>query len=199
MEAVVGLFLMMFGVCHGVESYCDGRPDGAHCYGTLGGTLDIKLTDSTSEIIRFQLLKNTSLILNGRSNSSKHNTTDERFLFYLSNGTLRIHNLSSTDSGKYTFSTFKFDGKISAERTFQIFIQEGGILPVICGVLSALVILLVVGVAAICFEKRKNKTKQKEEDDQEVTYADVRVRQQQQKPVKGREEEVEYGQVKLLQ
>ncbi|CAI5652037.1 unnamed protein product [Oreochromis niloticus] len=161
MEAVVGLFLMMFGVCHGVESYCDGRPDGAHCYGTLGGTLDIKLTDSTSEIIRFQLLKNTSLILNGRSNSSKHNTTDERFLFYLSNGTLRIHNLSSTDSGKYTFSTFKFDGKISAERTFQIFIQE--------------------------------------EDDQEVTYADVRVRQQQQKPVKGREEEVEYGQVKLLQ
>ncbi|CAI5652036.1 unnamed protein product [Oreochromis niloticus] len=174
MEAVVGLFLMMFGVCHGVESYCDGRPDGAHCYGTLGGTLDIKLTDSTSEIIRFQLLKNTSLILNGRSNSSKHNTTDERFLFYLSNGTLRIHNLSSTDS-------------------------EGGILPVICGVLSALVILLVVGVAAICFEKRKNKTKQKEEDDQEVTYADVRVRQQQQKPVKGREEEVEYGQVKLLQ
>lgn len=198
MEAVVGLFLMMFGVCHGVESYCDGRPDGAHCYGTLGGTLDIKLTDSTSEIVRFQLLKNKSVILNWRSNSPKYNTTDERFLFYPSNGTLRINNLSSTDSGKYNFSTFNSDGKISAERTLQIFIQEGGILPVICGVLSALVIFLVVGVAVICFERRKNKTK-KEEDDQEVMYADVRIRQQQEKQVKGREEEVEYGQVKLSQ
>lgn len=29
----------------------------------------------------------------------------------------------------------------------------------ICGVLSALVIFLVVGVAVICFERRKNKTK----------------------------------------
>lgn len=107
----------------GVESYCDGRPDGAHCYGTLGGTLDIKLTDSTSEIFRFQLLKNTSVIKFRRSNSSRYNTTDERFLFYPSNGTLRIHNLSSTDSGKYNFSTFNSDGKISAERTLQIFIQ----------------------------------------------------------------------------
>ncbi|CAI5652039.1 unnamed protein product [Oreochromis niloticus] len=123
MEAVVGLLLMMFGVSHGVESYCDGRPDGAHCYGTLGGTLDIKLMDSTSELLRFQLLKNTSLIRYWRNNSSKHNTTHERFLFYLSNGTLRIHNLSSTDSGKYTFLTFNSEGQISAERTFQIFIQ----------------------------------------------------------------------------
>lgn len=199
MEAVVGLFLMMFGVCHGVESYCDGRPDGAHCYGTLGGTLDIKLMDNTSKLLRFQLIKNTSVIQYWRNNSSKHNTTHERFLFYLSNGTLRIHNLSSTDSGKYKFVTFNSEGQQSAEWTLQLFIQGGGILPVICGVLSALVILLVVGVAAICFERRKNKTKQKEEDDQEVTYADVRVRQQQEKPVKGREEEVEYGQVKLLQ
>lgn len=38
-----------------------------------------------------------------------------------------------------------------------------------------------------------------EEDDQEVMYADVRIRQQQEKQVKGREEEVEYGQVKLSQ
>lgn len=45
--------------------------------------------------------------------------------------------------------------------SFVLLFLEGVILPVICGVLSALVIFLVVGVAVICFERRKNKTKQK--------------------------------------
>ncbi|CAI5652023.1 unnamed protein product [Oreochromis niloticus] len=80
-------------------------------------------------------------------------------------------------------------------------------LPLIGGVLSALVFLLFVGVAVICAQRKKqNKlsTKQKEaekDDDQEVTYADVRVMLQQQgRRVEQRVEakpEVEYGQVKF--
>uniref|UniRef100_A0A3P9DDK8 Immunoglobulin V-set domain-containing protein n=1 Tax=Maylandia zebra TaxID=106582 RepID=A0A3P9DDK8_9CICH len=96
-----------------VESYCDGRPDGAHCYGTLGGTLDIKLTDNTSEIFRFLLSKNTSII---------SNTIEHRYLFP-SNGTFRINNLSRSDSGNYTLQTFDSDGRSSGERTLQLFIQ----------------------------------------------------------------------------
>ncbi|XP_076733439.1 uncharacterized protein LOC112431495 [Maylandia zebra] len=47
----------------GVETYCDGRQDGAQCYGALGGAVDIQLMDSTSELPRYQLLKNSLKIL----------------------------------------------------------------------------------------------------------------------------------------
>ncbi|XP_059202878.1 uncharacterized protein LOC131982284 [Centropristis striata] len=66
------------------------------------------------------------------------------------------------------------------------------------GVLSALVILLVVGVAVVCLHKRKKNSKPQEEDDQELTYADVRIMQRPGRQVQQRAEaEVEYGQVKF--
>ncbi|XP_039473593.1 uncharacterized protein LOC116332154 isoform X2 [Oreochromis aureus] len=69
MEVVVGLMIMLLGVSHGVETYCDGRQDGAQCYGALGGTVDIQLMDSTSEIPRYELLKNSLKILYVRNNT----------------------------------------------------------------------------------------------------------------------------------
>ncbi|XP_069576115.1 uncharacterized protein [Brachyistius frenatus] len=72
-------------------------------------------------------------------------------------------------------------------------------LPIMAGVLSALVIFLVVGMAVIRAHKKKKNNKPKEgEDDQEVTYADVRMVQRQQRQVEQRGKvEVEYGQVKF--
>ncbi|XP_030594411.1 hepatocyte cell adhesion molecule-like [Archocentrus centrarchus] len=288
MEAVVGL-LMLFGVSHGVETYCDGRKNGAHCCRALGGTVDIQLMKSTSEIFRFQLLKNELSVLTVRNNTIASNMRHEKFLFIPSNGTFRINNLSRNDSGNYSFETFDSDGTSTGKRTLQLIIQapvssvllvseclsqgemrvscssEGGdspqyswtldgrtltdgellsrnnegniitlkqhvsghlvcsvrnhvskvfkeeristcvgILLLIAGVLSALVIFLVVGVAVICAQrkKRNNKTTEQKEDDQEVMYADVRVVQQQGQQVEQRAEveaEVEYGQVKCSQ
>ncbi|KAL3972945.1 G1/S-specific cyclin-D2 [Sarotherodon galilaeus] len=78
---------------------------------------------------------------------------------------------------------------------------EAGTLPLIGGVVSALVMLLLVGVAVICVQRKKtnNKPSKKEEEDQEVMYADVRVVQQQGKKVDEGGEEVLYGQVKFSQ
>ncbi|CAI5652007.1 unnamed protein product [Oreochromis niloticus] len=122
MEAAVGLLLVLLRVSHGVETYCDGRQDGAQCYGPLGGTVNIQLMDSTSEINRYQLLKSLLKILDVRNNTVISNTIRERALFP-SRGTFRINNLSSTDSGKYTLETFDSDGKSSSEWTLQLFIQ----------------------------------------------------------------------------
>ncbi|XP_039872444.1 uncharacterized protein LOC120724348 isoform X2 [Simochromis diagramma] len=121
MEAAVGL-LLMFGVAHGVETYCDGRRDGAQCYGALGGTVDIQLMDNTSEINRYQLLKSSLKILDVRKNTVISNTIRERAHFP-SNGTFRINKLNRTDSGNYSLQTFDSDGKSSDERILQLFIE----------------------------------------------------------------------------
>ncbi|XP_026048321.1 uncharacterized protein LOC113036294 isoform X2 [Astatotilapia calliptera] len=326
MEAVVGLLLMWLGFSHGVETHCDGRQDGAQCYGALGGTVDIQLMDSTSEIPRYGLFKNSLKILDVKNNNIISNTIEHRSLVFLSNQTFRINNLSRNDSGEYTLKISGSDGKSSGERTLQLFIQapvssvlllseclsqremrvscssEGGDspqyswtldgrtltdaellsgnnetniitlrqhmsgrlvcsvrnnvsdvseeqktcrfinctsingtqilgwvpvdsnglcieptteptpvtptsvanLPLIGGVLSALVFFLLVGVAVICAQRKKqnNKpTKPKEDEcDQDVTYADVRIMKQQGKPAVQTTEaevEVEYGQVKF--
>ncbi|XP_062281248.1 uncharacterized protein LOC133985605 [Scomber scombrus] len=72
-------------------------------------------------------------------------------------------------------------------------------LPVIGGVLAALMILLIIGVAVVCSQRKKQSNKPKEEEDgQELTYAEVNIVQRQRRQMHQREEtEVEYGQVKF--
>ncbi|XP_030595707.1 uncharacterized protein LOC115787249 [Archocentrus centrarchus] len=122
MEAAAGLLVMLLGVCYGVETHCDGRQDGAQCYGALGGSVDIQLMDSSSEIPRYGLFKNSLRILDVRNNKAILNTIKHRSVFP-SNGTFRINNLSRNDGGKFTLQTFDSEGRTSGERTLQLFIQ----------------------------------------------------------------------------
>ncbi|KAA8588977.1 hypothetical protein FQN60_010322 [Etheostoma spectabile] len=212
MEAVVGLLLMLLGVSHGVETNCDGRQDGAQCYGALGGTVVLQLMDNASEIFRFQwsikpTIKTTTTntttttILNWRNNSIVSNEIADRSIFTPGNGTFRINDLIWTDGGEYELKTFDSDGKGSAPRILQLTIQMGNrYLPTLAGVLSAMLILLVVGVAVVCAQRKKPNSKPKEEEDHELTYADVRTVRQPGRQMQQRAEtegEVEYGQVKL--
>ncbi|XP_026034361.1 T-cell surface antigen CD2-like [Astatotilapia calliptera] len=123
MEVVLGLMVILQGVSHGVETHCDGRRDGAQCYGALGGTVDIQLMDSTSEIPRIQLLKNSLKILFVRNNKVISNTVVHRSSFFPRNGKFRINNLSRNDSGKYTLQTFDSDGRSSGVLTLQLLFQ----------------------------------------------------------------------------
>ncbi|XP_034740394.1 uncharacterized protein LOC117952313 isoform X5 [Etheostoma cragini] len=133
MEAVVGLLLMLLGVSHGVETYCDGRQDGAQCYGALGGTVVLQLMDNASEIFRYTwsikptnktTKTNTTTILHGRKNVTVSNLIANRSIFTPSNGTFRINNLNWTDGGEYELLTFDSDGKESEQRTLQLTIQD---------------------------------------------------------------------------
>ncbi|KAF3693860.1 Hemicentin-2 Precursor [Channa argus] len=73
-------------------------------------------------------------------------------------------------------------------------------MPVVAGVLTALVLLFVIGLAVICTQtkNKNNKPKAEEDNEQEVTYADVRIMQQQGRQLQQTAEvEVEYGQVRF--
>ncbi|XP_078025429.1 uncharacterized protein LOC144463804 isoform X1 [Epinephelus lanceolatus] len=123
MKAVVGLLLMLLRVCHGVETSCDGRQDGAQCYGALGGTVVLRLMDSASEIFSYQWANKTLTILSGRKNQILSNKIENRSSFTPSDGTFRINNLSWSDGEEYKLSTYDSNGRLSEERALQLTIQ----------------------------------------------------------------------------
>ncbi|XP_054872741.1 uncharacterized protein LOC118470392 isoform X2 [Amphiprion ocellaris] len=123
MEAVVALLVMLLGVSHGLETYCDGRKDGAQCYGALEGTVNLQLMDSASEIPRYEWSHDSTIILNGRKNNIISNRISSRSVFTPSNGTFRINNLSRTDSGKYKLNILDSTLQKSGERTLHLSIQ----------------------------------------------------------------------------
>ncbi|XP_045887673.1 T-cell surface antigen CD2-like [Micropterus dolomieu] len=122
MEAVIGLLLMLLRVSHGVEA-CDGRQNGAQCYGALGGTVVLQLKDSASEIFKYQLLSSRKVLLAGRKNQILFNVIENRSSFTPINGTFRINNLSWTDGGEYALEIFDSNGKRSEQRTVHLTIQ----------------------------------------------------------------------------
>ncbi|XP_044061325.1 hemicentin-2-like [Siniperca chuatsi] len=123
MEAVVGLLLMLLGVSHGVETYCDGRRDGAQCYGALGGTVVLQLMDSASEIFIYQWSNKAGTILIWSKNKIMSNLIENRSSFTPSDGKFRINNLIRTDGGEYTLYIFDSNGQKSEQRTLQLTIQ----------------------------------------------------------------------------
>nr|XP_033488319.1 uncharacterized protein LOC117260480 isoform X2 [Epinephelus lanceolatus] len=123
MKAVVGLLLMLLRVCHGVETSCDGRPNGTQCYGALGGTVVLRLMDSASEIFQYHWSNKTTRILYGRKNQIVSNEIENRSSFTPSDGTFRISNLSWNDSGEYKLAIFDSNGWISELRTLHLTIQ----------------------------------------------------------------------------
>ncbi|XP_041846866.1 uncharacterized protein LOC121643487 isoform X2 [Melanotaenia boesemani] len=200
MEAVLGLLLLLLGVSHvaGEETDCDGRYDGAQCYGLLGGTVVLRLMDNASVIPGYDWIKENIVILRQRNNMVLSNAIESRSLFVSYNGTFRINNLNMTDSGEYTLITFDSNGQKTGMRTLQLSFKEPkDPLIVLSAVLSVLLIFLIIG-AVFIFIKKKNQSHKEEDSDQELTYAEVSVVQPQGRQVKQKMEvEVEYGQVKF--
>nr|XP_043896290.1 uncharacterized protein LOC122778444 [Solea senegalensis] len=210
MEAVFGLLLMLLGVAHGVETHCDGRQDGAQCYGAVGGTVFIRLMDIIPP--RFTLQKSRTRILRWKNKTVSIYVLKNRSSFDPSNGTFRISNLHKNDSDKYLLEIQNSNGVMVENRALHLSIQvfaatntlnvepttvtdtTAEYLPVMAGVLSALVLLLVLGV--FVFRRKKKTSAKEEEDEEELTYTDVRVVQR--RHIQQRDEgEVEYGQVRI--
>ncbi|XP_041654101.1 uncharacterized protein LOC121516759 isoform X1 [Cheilinus undulatus] len=124
MGAVLGLLLLLLGVSHGVKTHCDGRQNGAVCFGPLGGTVVFRLMDDASKIFRYAWKKGETNILQGREEKVITNQITNRSSFTPSNGTFRINDLSRNDDGEYTLELF-FDssGSNKAKQTLQLNIQ----------------------------------------------------------------------------
>ncbi|MED6242240.1 hypothetical protein ATANTOWER_002002 [Ataeniobius toweri] len=130
MNPAVGLLMVLLRVSHAVETYCDGRQDGAQCYGALGGTVALQLMNNASEIPRYNWRKeasmaneSTQIILRGKENTLQSNTMSNRSVFIPGNGTFKINNLSRTDSCKFTLEIFDCGGKKTGSRTLQLLVQ----------------------------------------------------------------------------
>ncbi|KAK5925128.1 hypothetical protein CgunFtcFv8_017677 [Champsocephalus gunnari] len=88
------------------------------------------------------------------------------------------------------------DGRQDGAQCFET--STAGNWPIMAGVLSALVLLLVVGVAVVCAQRKKTSNQPTDEDEQELTYAVVKIKQRSRRQLQQRAEpDVEYGQVKF--
>ncbi|KAM4555678.1 hepatic and glial cell adhesion molecule-like [Odontesthes bonariensis] len=114
---------MLLEISHGVETDCDGRQEGAQCYGALGGAVVLQLMDNASEIPRYDWKKFSQLILKGRMNISVSNAMHNRSVFIASDGTFTISNLSRTDSGDYTLEIFNSNGQQTGSQTLHLSIE----------------------------------------------------------------------------
>ena len=117
---IVNFFQLVFNF-PGVETSCDGRQDGAQCYGALGGTVVLRLMDSASEVFRYAWSNETRLIMQGTKNMIVYNLLENRSSFTPSDGTFRINDLIGTDGGQYTLRLLDAFG--SKPRTLQLTFQ----------------------------------------------------------------------------
>ncbi|XP_011478732.1 uncharacterized protein LOC105354953 isoform X1 [Oryzias latipes] len=117
MTSVIGLLLMLITVTDGVVTHCDGRKNGAQCYGALGGTVSLQLMDNFSQIPRYELF----MVLSGGKDKPLY--IQDRSSFFPSNGTFWIHNLSRNDSCQYRLTTFDSYGRITEDRILQLSVQ----------------------------------------------------------------------------
>ncbi|XP_029368952.1 T-cell surface antigen CD2-like isoform X5 [Echeneis naucrates] len=123
MKAVVGLLLMLLKVSQGVETQCDGRQDGAQCYGAVGGTVALQLMDSAVGLFRYSWKFNNTKTIFTRRKNTPVNLTDDRYSFTPSNGTFRMNNLRRSDGGEYTLNIFDSNGTNTEKRTLQLVVQ----------------------------------------------------------------------------
>ncbi|KAM7389698.1 hypothetical protein PAMP_023661 [Pampus punctatissimus] len=182
----------------GVETHCDGRQDGAQCYGALGGTLVIRLMDNALEKFRYRWIKNkTDVIFVWQNNNIEHNELKDRSFFTASNGTFRINNLIRTDDGEYTLNINNPDGQVVEERTLQLLIQATNTLCIdptttsttttvghsllVCGLEAVVVLFLLAGICIYFtwkkkkYEKAETSTEQRTMDHPENSFAMIEM------------------------
>ncbi|XP_043987040.1 uncharacterized protein LOC122839498 [Gambusia affinis] len=123
MKAVIGLQLMLIGVCCGLKSSCVAMHDGVKCYGSLGGTLHIQLMADASKIPYFKWTKSRSVLLRWMAKKTVTRIRDSRFNFFPRNGTVRITNLKMDDTGLYKLDLISENGKYNGSKTLQLYVE----------------------------------------------------------------------------
>ena len=114
------VYNLFFKNSPGVETKCDVRQkDGAQCYGPLGGTVFLQLTDRAPE--RIEIHKNTTKILLWKKDKIVQNIKQDKYSFTSSDGTFSISNLIRSDTDNYTLMIGNSNGKTL--QTLQLSIQ----------------------------------------------------------------------------
>ncbi|XP_057707136.1 uncharacterized protein LOC130924521 isoform X2 [Corythoichthys intestinalis] len=121
MRSTLGLVLLLI-VSQGVSKRCDGRKEGAQCYGQLDGEIEIKLMDIVPNNFYWYREKQVYYRWrNGRASNLFARLS--KLSFTPINGTMKMVNLTSTDSGNYSLRIFDDNGRSVKEWTIQLFIE----------------------------------------------------------------------------
>ncbi|XP_054647037.1 uncharacterized protein LOC129189440 [Dunckerocampus dactyliophorus] len=122
MKATAGLLVLLVTVSQGVENPCDGRKDGAQCYGKLGGNIFLHLMDNALSLFRYECQQNKTILFKGGSlrNLSQ---PPERFSFTPEDGMMKIEKLERTDSANYTIITVGQSGTQNEQWTLLLFVE----------------------------------------------------------------------------
>ncbi|XP_057705299.1 T-cell surface antigen CD2 [Corythoichthys intestinalis] len=120
MKSTAGLVLLLI-VSQGVSEPCDGRKEGAECYGQLDGEIEIKLMDITPP--NFNWNKGKTNIYKWRNGSPRNILSPSKVNFESSKGTMKIINLYRNDSGSYTVTMFDDQGQQPKNLTMELIIQ----------------------------------------------------------------------------
>ena len=111
-----------------METSCDAREDGSQCYGALGGTVYLQLTNIT-EYNYYSFLKGSTgaktEIMKTKKGKwlIKDTTIEDRVHFFINNGTFRLNNTRRNDSGEYLLEKYDSEGKSSGTIGLQLFIE----------------------------------------------------------------------------
>ncbi|XP_057705451.1 uncharacterized protein LOC130923647 [Corythoichthys intestinalis] len=121
MRSTLGLVLLLI-VSQGVSKSCDGRKEGAQCYGQLDGEIEIKLMDIVPN--NFNWDREKKIYYKWRSGHGwDFCICHSRVSFTPSNGIMKMVNLNSTDSNNYTLTIFDDAGFPIGQRTMELIIQ----------------------------------------------------------------------------
>ncbi|XP_077388508.1 uncharacterized protein LOC144025967 [Festucalex cinctus] len=121
MRSTAGLAVWLFTVSQGMGQSCDGRKEGAQCYGSLAGKVVLHLMDRAAQFT-YVWGKERKLLLKGSENNIE-TEPPERFSFNLKNGMMTIQNLTKADSGNYTLLIHNVKETGYTSRTLQLFIE----------------------------------------------------------------------------
>uniref|UniRef100_A0A3B3CIB9 Immunoglobulin V-set domain-containing protein n=1 Tax=Oryzias melastigma TaxID=30732 RepID=A0A3B3CIB9_ORYME len=97
--------------------------NGAQCYGALGGSVSIQLMDDFTEIHRYKLFKNKTVVMLGGKDKKPDSIMNNKYSFIPSNGTFWINNLSRNDSDEYRLRTLDTNGKLTSIHSLQLSAQ----------------------------------------------------------------------------
>nr|XP_057919447.1 uncharacterized protein LOC131110391 [Doryrhamphus excisus] len=122
MKATAGLLLLLVTVSQGARSACDGRQNGAQCYGKLGSDISLHLMDNALTIFRYECQQNKTILFKGGT-SRGLSQLPERFVFTPEDGMMKIEKLKRTDSANYTIITDDESGTRQVQWTLVLFVE----------------------------------------------------------------------------
>uniref|UniRef100_A0A3B3BER8 Immunoglobulin V-set domain-containing protein n=1 Tax=Oryzias melastigma TaxID=30732 RepID=A0A3B3BER8_ORYME len=110
-------------VCIFVFPSSCGSPNGAQCYGALGGSVSIQMMDDFSEIHRYKWFKKNTAVMSGRKDQQPDTMMNNKYSFIPSNGTFSINNLTKNDNDEYTLRTYDSTGTMTSTHSLKLSVQ----------------------------------------------------------------------------